>query len=614
MMPKRSRVGATEVHDDMSIERRITRSTTQLSAPATPLGRRTTVTMNTSNIDMINTLSKPLSQRQQQISFRKTKDRENTTPLKAIKDENVIKHESLIDLTQFDDDDEDFAPLCKKIKRKEPPKTPSKPARGLLEQNTPSAVTKDIANIMTPTSRLTRTPTSGWKTPSAARSPASMILQEAKSLFRRSSTPKRLVGRDNERQTIIKFWEETVFADKGGSLYISGVPGTGKTALVDEICKAVEPKFSQCPYKIHITRMNCMSVKEPRTIYPKLLELITGFVVDYKTALYDLEALFIGSGKDIHVVILDEIDHLLSRDQEVLYKLFQWPHLDESRLALIGIANALDLTERFLPRLKARDCTPVLLNFVPYQVNEITAIIKDRLGSLSLSSMRPSSHQTITDTKKVFTLMQPAAIEFAARKVVGSGDVRKALDVCRQALEVLETSLPDQRVMSPTSSFRNENFGSSSMDVDDMPKVTIQHISKAASVCLNSSSLSSASIIYDLNAHQKMVVAALIVCRKRNYDSTCEKVYQTYKDLLHNSMGLNAHPYSIFAEMIEGLVSNSLVNHVADGKIKKTSRAGKVVLAGDADHIEKTLLEGDTSGKLEDAMNGAVRVRKGLFD
>ena len=79
-------------------------------------------------------------------------------------------------------------------------------------------------------------------------------------------------------------------------------------------------------------------------------------------------------------------------------------------------------------------------------------------------------------------------------------------------------------------------------------------------------------------------------------------------------MGLNAHSYSVFADMLDGLASKSLVNYVVDGRAKKSSRSTKVTLAGDPVLIEKTLLEGDTVGKLEAAMNGLVRGKKSLFD
>ena len=51
-------------------------------------------------------------------------------------------------------------------------------------------------------------------------------------------------------------------------------------------------------------------------------------------------------------MILDEIDQLVTNDNQVLYTLFEWASKKQSRLVLIGIANALNLMDRFLPRLK----------------------------------------------------------------------------------------------------------------------------------------------------------------------------------------------------------------------------------------------------------------------
>ena len=50
--------------------------------------------------------------------------------------------------------------------------------------------------------------------------------------------------------------------------------------------------------------------------------------------------------------MLDEIDQLESKNQDVLYTIFEWPALKGSRLSLVGIANTLDLTDRVLPRLQ----------------------------------------------------------------------------------------------------------------------------------------------------------------------------------------------------------------------------------------------------------------------
>uniref|UniRef100_A0A3B4HBU7 Cell division cycle 6 n=1 Tax=Pundamilia nyererei TaxID=303518 RepID=A0A3B4HBU7_9CICH len=124
------------------------------------------------------------------------------------------------------------------------------------------------------------------------------------------------------------------------------------------------------------------------------------------------------------LLVLDEMDQLDSKAQDVLYTIFEWPYLPKSRLCLIGIANALDLTDRILPRLQARpQCRPLLLHFPPYSREELTAIVQDRLVQVN-----------------VVRLLDASAVQFCARKVSAvSGDARKALDICRRAVEIVES-------------------------------------------------------------------------------------------------------------------------------------------------------------------------------
>lgn len=80
------------------------------------------------------------------------------------------------------------------------------------------------------------------------------------------------------------------------------------------------------------------------------------------------------------LLILDEIDALESRKQTILYSIFEWPAITGSKLVLIGVANALDLTDRMLPRLQANvKLQPTLMNFAPYSKHQILDIISHKL-------------------------------------------------------------------------------------------------------------------------------------------------------------------------------------------------------------------------------------------
>ena len=42
----------------------------------------------------------------------------------------------------------------------------------------------------------------------------------------------------------------------------------------------------------------------------------------------------------LRTMIMDEVDQLDSKNQDVLYTMFEWPHLNNSRLVLIGTSRA----------------------------------------------------------------------------------------------------------------------------------------------------------------------------------------------------------------------------------------------------------------------------------
>jgi len=220
-----------------------------------------------------------------------------------------------------------------------------------------------------------------------------------------------------------------------GSLYISGPPGTGKTVSLFKIIQQLDFKS-----KFQVVYVNCTTVKSATAIYAKIIqELAINNTTKSKNSKAIIEK-YLRSRHKMLLLVLDEIDQLGSKNQSVLYSIFEWPSVPNSRLVLVGIANALDLTDRILPRLQARcELKPTLMHFAPYTKQQITDIISARLQQANATC--------------VFTA---SAIHLLAGKVAAiSGDIRRALDISRRVVELAESHQLAQ-VLRPSND--NGNF------------------------------------------------------------------------------------------------------------------------------------------------------------
>ncbi|KAL0273883.1 UNVERIFIED_CONTAM: hypothetical protein PYX00_006458 [Menopon gallinae] len=237
-----------------------------------------------------------------------------------------------------------------------------------------------------------------------------------KALYSSSNT---LPGREEEVNRLFSLLEKHLEEQSCGSIYIAGLPGTGKTASIEHVIQSEKIKKGY-----NIVKINCTSFSSSVSIYKRIcteLKVKTAGKVD-KDPLVLIEKYLLRKHKMI-LLILDEIDQLETRTQSVLYKIFEWPSWSKARLVLIGIANAVDLTDRILPRLCAKvELKPTLLHFSPYSKDQIKEILSHRLAEAGADN--------------IFT---PSAIELISAKVAGmSGDVRRALDLGRRVVEISE--------------------------------------------------------------------------------------------------------------------------------------------------------------------------------
>lgn len=331
----------------------------------------------------------------------------------------------------------------------------------------------------------------------------------AKQVFHTGQSSK-IVGRTEEIAEIEQFISEHIIKHQAGSMYISGAPGTGKTTCLMSVLKTWEKKISYA-------FINCMTVSNPSDIYKSIAKefKLSSKIINSKSCVKALEKHIVNSST-MNVLVLDEVDHLDSKGQEVLYSLFEWPQLPNSSLILIGIANALDMTDRMLPRLHAFKYEPKLMHFQPYTRQQIISILEDRLSSLQ-SNNTP--------------IIKPIALQLCARKIAAcTGDIRKALDVCRRAVEVVENKRKKEFMLQSTSDDRC-NPGSPmkrsvdiSVDISDINAV-LHEIYGSRLV----TSESSKSVTMPLQ--QMILLCSLILMKKhcKASDMNLGKLYDVYK-------------------------------------------------------------------------------------
>ena len=217
-----------------------------------------------------------------------------------------------------------------------------------------------------------------------------------------------LTGRDEEQEKIMTFLRSrisgTVYEHDGSednnaatnaSLFVAGPPGTGKTASVlsviarlrQEQAKGKLPAFD-------FVSLNGMEMRHPFEAYVKFWEVISGPEKQKcppEVAVAKLERYFAGHVRDVNekkskqvvVLLLDEIDYLVTKKQTVLYNFFDWPRRaleneNGPKLIVVGISNTLNLPSRLKPSVQSRLGSETCA-YKSYNVKDMTEILKTKI-------------------------------------------------------------------------------------------------------------------------------------------------------------------------------------------------------------------------------------------
>lgn len=143
-------------------------------------------------------------------------------------------------------------------------------------------------------------------------------------------------------------------------------------------------------------------------------------------------------------------------------------------------------------------------------------------------------------------VMQAAAIEFCAKKTAVAGDLRKAMDLCRQSIELAEQDWKIKNLKLPE-------------DEREFPLVTVQHMLKVVNSVYGAANPSVAKI-RNLNPQQKLVLALAYLMESQKMERTVQQLYDAYVVACRKDALLSAVTRAEFFDLIQGMESTGLIS------------------------------------------------------
>ncbi|EDW40744.1 GM24924 [Drosophila sechellia] len=399
-------------------------------------------------------------------------------------------------------------------------------------------------------------------------SPSRNKYQNARRVLNSAET-QNLPGRESQLQELREFFSSHLESQTSGSLYVSGQPGTGKTACLSLLLR--DPDFSKRLQRVYI---NCTSIASVGAVYKKLCTELQ-LKISGRTERDHLEAIqrHLKTAKRMLLLVLDEIDQLCTSRQEVLYTIFEWPALPGSRILLVGIANSLDLTDRALMRLNARcELKPRLMHFPPYSKQQIVEIFKSRLAEAEVLDVFP-----------------PVTLQLLAAKVSAiSGDVRRALDIGRRVVEIAEQQKRDGEKEFNMKALQLE--GKDAVEAkekqDTLKPVQVTQVAAVLNKVYGASQNLEEDIEGSFPLQQKLMLCTLVLMlrNERNKDISMGRLHEVYRRVCakRNILALDQAEFTGTVDLVE---TRGILRIMR----KKEPRLHKVLLQWDEEEVHAAL-------------------------
>lgn len=245
--------------------------------------------------------------------------------------------------------------------------------------------------------------------------------------IKNSRVTHKITEREGEHEIISEQVKNFITYKNGTILYISGVPGSGKTFLVTTI---LDQLYNP---DINVSFINCTALTQKTQIYKEILKTFNKRcnVNVHASGLQELRRHFSetksksknkSDNSDTscpHIIVLDEIDFLMNKNEKVLYNLFDLTLLSNASVMMILLSNTLGkLSTKVESRIGNNR-----IEFKPYTAEQLERILEAKEDLHTTKTTNTSLHN-----------------KFIAKKVAsGTGDFRKAMElVSKNAKDIQE--------------------------------------------------------------------------------------------------------------------------------------------------------------------------------
>lgn len=383
------------------------------------------------------------------------------------------------------------------------------------------------------------------------------MLLQSKQIFkgreylRHSYTPDKLPHRDEQIKQLARIFAAPLRGETPSNVLIYGKPGTGKTATVSHVTEELEKVSDRAPLKVKVIYLNCEIVNTQYRILAKLSDVFleglennrgkdflkemnlplrvprTGWPTDevYRSFTKSLD-----EGKQLAVIILDEIDKLVSKNgNEVLYSLTRMnSELKNAKVCVVGISNDLHFLEFLDPRVRSSLGEEEIV-FPPYNASQLKDILIQR------------AEMGFADGVVGQGVIQLCSAH-AARE---HGDARRALDLIRVSGEMAEA--------------------------EGSEVITVEHVRKAHERIELDQTV---EVIKTLPLQSKLVLYSVVTAAERTLRPLISgDIYRIYQDFCHQ-LGLDVLTRRRVSDLISeldvlGIIGAKIINKGRYGRTKE---------------------------------------------